>query len=85
MPAAASCGRVGLTGMGPLSAAVDAAPSARLRWTGGREPGWSRRPVLGLVRALPAELQANRPALTALAVVALAVLGLVIAAVGVGV
>ena len=78
-------GRVGLTGLGPTSAAVDAAPSPRLRWTGGREPGWSRRPVRGLVRAIPAEVRANRPALTALAVVALAVLGLMIAAVGVGI
>ena len=78
-------GRVGLTGIGPMSTAVEAAPSARLRWTGGREPGWSRRPAVGLIRALPAELRANRPALTALAVVALAVLGLLIAAIGVGV
>jgi len=78
-------GRVGLTGLGPESAAVAAAPSARLRWTGGREPGWSRRPALGLVRAIPAEIRANRPALTALAVVALAILGLLIAAIGVGV
>jgi len=78
-------GRIGLTGIGPTSAVVEAAPYARLRWTGGREPGWSRRPIVGLVRALPAELRANRPALTALAVVTLAVIGLVVAAVGVGV
>jgi formate hydrogenlyase subunit 3/multisubunit Na+/H+ antiporter MnhD subunit len=78
-------GRVGLTGMAAMSAVVEAAPSARLRWTGGREPGWTRRPAIGLIKAIPAEIRANRPALTALAVVALAVLGLVIAAVGVGV
>lgn len=77
-------GRVVVTGVGPTSPAIAAAPSARLRWTGGREPGWSRRPVRGLIRAVPSELRANHPALAALIVDALAVLGLVVAAVGVG-
>jgi NADH-quinone oxidoreductase subunit N len=77
-------GRVVLTGTRPTGPAVAAAPSPYFHWTGGREPGWSGTPLRGFIRALPAEIRANRPALTALAVVVLAALGFVVAIVGVG-
>lgn len=76
-------GRVLAIGAGVPSAAVVAAPSARLHWRGGREAGWSGRPLRALAWALPAEIRANRTPLTAVLVVVLAVLAFGVAIVGV--
>jgi len=77
-------GRIAVIGTGPASAAVAAAPSARPHWSGGRASGWSGRPILGIARAVPEELRANRAPLVAAAVLVLAALGFGYAAIGVG-
>ncbi len=76
-------GRVLAVGAGAPSAAVVAAPSARPRWRGGREAGWSGRPLRALASVLPVEIRANRIALIAALAIALAVLGFGFAIVGV--
>jgi len=78
-------GRVVVTGAGTMSAAVTNGPSARLRWTGGREAGWSGRglSLRAIRRALPAKLRANRAPLTGYAVILLAIVGFIIAIIGV--
>jgi formate hydrogenlyase subunit 3/multisubunit Na+/H+ antiporter MnhD subunit len=76
-------GRLLVTGSGPASPAVKAAPSPALRWLGGREPGWSTRPLRTVLGALPAEIRANRAPMIAIAVVILATLGLVVSMLGV--
>jgi hypothetical protein len=76
-------GRVLAIGAGPPSAAVSAAPSARPRWRGGREEGWSNRPLRALAWALPAEIRANRTPLTAAVAIVLAILAFGVAIVGV--
>jgi formate hydrogenlyase subunit 3/multisubunit Na+/H+ antiporter MnhD subunit len=77
-------GRIGLAGLGPITTAVAGGPSGRPRWTGGRAAGWSAGPLLELVRAVPAELRANRAPLMALGVVILAAMAVVTAMGGAG-
>jgi hypothetical protein len=76
-------GRVLAIGSGAPSAAVAAAPSWRPRWRGGREAGWSGRPLRALASALPVEIRANRTPLIALLAIILAVLAFGVAIVGV--
>jgi hypothetical protein len=76
-------GRVLAVGSGGPSAAVIAAPSARPRWRGGREEGWSGRPLRALAWAVPAEIRANRTPLIAALAIALGVLAFGVAIVGV--
>jgi Proton-conducting membrane transporter len=76
-------GRILAVGTGPATAAVAAAPSPRPSWSGGREPGWSGRPIRVIVRALPAELRANRVPILAVGVLVLAVMGFGVAVGGV--
>jgi len=78
-------GRVLAVGAGGPSAAVAAAPSWRPRWRGGREEGWSGRPLRALAGALPAEIRTNRTPLIALLAIVLAVLAFGVAIVGVAV
>jgi hypothetical protein len=78
-------GRILSTGLGPPSAQVAAAPSPRPKWSGGRTSGWSGRHAREILRAVPAELRANRAPLVGLGVLVLAVLGFGVAVSGVGV
>lgn len=77
-------GRIGFAGIAPITAAVAAGPSGRPRWSGGRAAGWSEGPVGQAIRAVPAELRANRAPLAAAGVVALAAMALVTAVGGAG-
>lgn len=77
-------GRIALAGLEQISPAVAAGPGARPRWSGGRASGWSGGPRLEAVRALPAELRANRVPLMTLGVLVLAVMALVTAIGGAG-
>jgi len=77
-------GRIGLAGLAPVSSAVAAGPSGRPTWSGGRAVGWSRASRTGVVRAMPAELRANRAPITALGVIALALMALATAIGGAG-
>ncbi len=76
-------GRLLLVGIGRPSAAVAAAPRGVIRWHGGRTPGWAGGSLAGAVRAVPAEVRANRLPLAAAAVLGLAILGLAVASIGV--
>jgi Proton-conducting membrane transporter len=78
-------GRILTTGLGAQSPQVAAAPSPRPSWSGGRTSGWSGRHAREILRAVPAELRANRAPLVALGVSVLAVLGFGVAVSGVGV
>lgn len=77
-------GRIGAAGIAPPHAAVAAGPSGWPRWTGGRAAGWSGGPLVLAVRAVPAELRANRAPLMALGVIGLALMALVTAMGGAG-
>jgi NADH:ubiquinone oxidoreductase subunit 2 (subunit N) len=77
-------GRLALAGVAPISAAIAAAPSGRPRWTGGRAAGWSGGPPAELIRAVPAELRANRAPLMALGVLVLAAMAVLSAFAGAG-
>ena len=77
-------GRIGFAGIAPIAQAVAAGPSGRPRWSGGRTAGWSAGSVGSAIRAVPTELRANRAALAAFGVVALAVMGLLTAVGGAG-
>lgn len=77
-------GRIGLAGIAPVTSAVAAGPSGRPRWRGGRAVGWSEGSVGSAVRAVPAELRANRAPLAAALVVALAAMAVVTAIGGAG-
>lgn len=77
-------GRILLAGQEPVSAAVGSSPSGRPRWSGGRAAGWSGGSLTQAVRAVPAELRANRAPLMALGVLALAAMGLVTSIGGAG-
>jgi multicomponent Na+:H+ antiporter subunit A len=77
-------GRIGLAGLAPVSAAVAAGPSGTPRWSGGRAAGWSGASPVQAIRAVPAELRANRAPLMALGVLALAAMGVVTAIGGAG-
>lgn len=77
-------GRIGLAGLSPMTAAVAGGPSAQPRWTGGRAAGWSPGPLLEVVRAIPAELRANRTPLMTLGALVLAAMALSTAMGGVG-
>lgn len=77
-------GRIALAGVAPIGAAVGAGPSGRPRWTRGRAAGWSGGPLRQTIRAIPAELRANRTPLMALGVVVLAVMALATAMGGAG-
>jgi formate hydrogenlyase subunit 3/multisubunit Na+/H+ antiporter MnhD subunit len=83
MPAA-YLGRLGLAGIGPITMTVAGAPSGRPRWTRGRAGGWSGGTMLSLVRAVPAELRANRAPLMGAGVLILAAMALVTAMGGAG-
>jgi len=72
-------GRIIVAGLGPLSPAVAGAPSSLPRWSGGRAAGWSGVAAREILRAVPAELRANRAPLVALGVVFLAILGFAVA------
>jgi NADH-quinone oxidoreductase subunit N len=76
-------GRILATGIGRPTDAVASAPSGNPRWRGGREAGWSDLPLRQILRALPAELEANRAPLVAVGVVILAAIGFAFAAGGV--
>jgi len=54
------------------------------RWSGGRTTGWSEGSMGSAIRAVPAELRANRAALAAAGVVALAAMALATAVGGAG-
>ena len=77
-------GRIGAAGIAPLDPVVAAGPSGWPRWTGGRAAGWSGGPLAQAVRAVPAELRANRAPLMALGVIGLALMALVTAMGGAG-
>jgi hypothetical protein len=77
-------GRIALAGVNPISAAVAAGPTGWPRWSGGRTIGWSDGSRLDILRAVPAEVQANRVPLMALCVLFLAVLAVVTAIGGTG-
>ena len=77
-------GRIGLAGLAPMTTAVAGGPSPQPRWTGGRAAGWSAGPLLQVVRALPAELRANRTPLMTLGVLVLAAMALATAMGGAG-
>jgi NADH:ubiquinone oxidoreductase subunit 2 (subunit N) len=77
-------GRIGLAGVAPIATAVGVGPSGRPRWTGGRAAGWSVGPLAQTLRAVPAEIRANRAPLMALGVVILALMALVTAMGGAG-
>ena len=77
-------GRIALAGVEPIGAAVSAGPSGRPRWTGGRALGWSDGGRLDVLRAVPAELRANRVPLMALGVLLLAAMAVVTAIGGTG-
>jgi hypothetical protein len=72
-------GRIAMAGVQPVGAAVAVGPSGRPTWTGGKASGWSGGRRMDVVRALPAELTANRAPLMALGVLILAVMALVTA------
>jgi hypothetical protein len=77
-------GRIALAGINPISAAVAAGPSGRPRWSGGRALGWSEGGRMDVLRAVPAELRANRVLLMALGVLLLAAIAVVTAIGGAG-
>jgi formate hydrogenlyase subunit 3/multisubunit Na+/H+ antiporter MnhD subunit len=77
-------GRIGFAGIAPITSAVAAGPSGRPRWSGGRAAGWSEGSMASAIRAVPAELRANRAALAAVGVVALAAMALATAVGGAG-
>jgi NADH:ubiquinone oxidoreductase subunit 5 (subunit L)/multisubunit Na+/H+ antiporter MnhA subunit len=83
-------GRIAVAGAAPVAVAVRAAPSGRPRWTRGRAAGWSggtlTRTVraMQVMRAVPAEIRANRAPLMAVGVLALAAMALVTAMGGAG-
>lgn len=77
-------GRLALAGLAPVSAAVAGGPSGRPTWTGGRAEGWSEGSRVQAIRAVPAEMRANRAPLMALGVVILAAMALVTAIGGAG-
>jgi formate hydrogenlyase subunit 3/multisubunit Na+/H+ antiporter MnhD subunit len=77
-------GRIAIAGISPIGQAVAVGPSGRPKWSGGRAEGWSEGGRRDVVRAIPAELRANRAALMALGVLALALMGLVTAVGGAG-
>jgi hypothetical protein len=77
-------GRIAVAGLAPISPAVEAGPSGRPRWTGGRAVGWSEGPLTQAIRAIPTELRANRAPLMALGVLVLAVMALLTATGGAG-
>jgi formate hydrogenlyase subunit 3/multisubunit Na+/H+ antiporter MnhD subunit len=72
-------GRIALAGIEPIGAAVAAGPSGWPRWTGGRAAGWTEGTRFDLVRAIPAEIRANRVPLMALGVLVLTVMAVVTA------
>ena len=69
-------GRIALAGVAPISAAVGGGPSGRPKRTRGQAAGWSGVPMRQALLALPAEARANRAPLTALGVLALALMAL---------
>jgi hypothetical protein len=77
-------GRIALAGVAPIGQAVAAGPSGRPRWTGGRALGWSAGGLLDVVRAVPAEVRANRVPLMALGVLLLAAMAVLTAIGGTG-
>jgi hypothetical protein len=77
-------GRIALAGVEPISAAVAAGPSGRPRWSGGRAAGWSDGTRFDVLRAVPAEIRANRVALMALGVLVLTAMALLTAIGGTG-
>ncbi len=77
-------GRIALAGIQPIGRAVAAGPSGRPGWSGGRALGWSEGSRLDVVRAVPAEVRANRVPLMALGVLALAAMAVVTAIGGTG-
>ncbi|HYN70193.1 MAG TPA: proton-conducting transporter membrane subunit [Candidatus Eisenbacteria bacterium] len=72
---------VGFRNMGGL---VANAPSPSPRWVGSRPTGWSSRSVVLVVQDVPALVDANRAPIVATITIALAAIGFVIAATGVG-
>ncbi|MBI2780225.1 MAG: hypothetical protein HYX55_00325 [Chloroflexi bacterium] len=77
-------GRIALSGIAPITAAVGTGPSGWPTWTGGRAAGWSGGPLVQAIRAVPTELRANRAPLMAVGVVALAAMALATAMGGAG-
>lgn len=77
-------GRIALAGMEPIGTAVAAGPSGRPRWSGGRTTGWSEGTRVDLLRAIPAELRANRVPLMAIGVLLLAAMAILTAIGGTG-
>jgi hypothetical protein len=77
-------GRIALAGVEPIGVAVAAGPSGRPRWSGGRALGWSDGSRLDIVRAVPAEVRANRVPLMALGVLLLAAMAVVTSIGGTG-
>lgn len=83
-------GRIAVAGAAPVAIAVRAGPSGRPRWTRGRAAGWSGGTLSQTVRAMqtmravPAEVRANRAPLMAVGVLALAAMALVTAMGGAG-
>ena len=77
-------GRIAVAGVAPVSAAIGAGPSGRPTWSGGRAAGWSGAPAVEVIRAVPAELRANRAPLMALGVLVLAAMAVLSAFAGAG-
>ena len=77
-------GRIALAGIQPVSPAVASSPSGRPRLSTDLAGGWSKAYRGQVVRAVPATLRANRAALMALGVLALAAMGLATAIGGAG-
>jgi NADH:ubiquinone oxidoreductase subunit 2 (subunit N) len=69
-------GRIAMAGVAPISVEVESGPSGRPRWSGGRTKGWSEGPLTQAVRAVPAELRANRVPLMAIGVLLLSAMAL---------
>jgi NADH:ubiquinone oxidoreductase subunit 5 (subunit L)/multisubunit Na+/H+ antiporter MnhA subunit len=77
-------GRIALAGVEPVGRAVAAGPSGRPSWKRVRTAGWSEGGRLDLLRAVPAQVRANRVPLMALGVLLLAGMAVVTAIGGTG-
>lgn len=77
-------GRIALAGVARVGVAVSAGPSGRPRWSFGRAAGWSEGTRYQALRAVPAELRANRAPIMALGVLALAAMAIATAVGGAG-
>jgi hypothetical protein len=69
-------GRIAMAGVNPITPAVADGPSGRPTWSGGKATGWSEGGRIDVLRAIPAELTANRAPLMATGVLILSLMAL---------